>query len=61
MGIWTVPKLVYETGTIASVVILFISAIFSFVVASFINEIQGNGNAIRKLGLSQERIMLVVC
>ena len=59
MGIWTVPKLVYETGTIASFVILFISAIFSFVVASFINEIQGNGNAIRKLGLSQERIKCV--
>ena len=54
MGIWTLPKLIYETGTVASFIILFISAIFSYIVASFINEIQGNGNAIKKLGLTRD-------
>jgi len=54
MGIWTLPKLIYETGTVASFIILFISAIFSYIVASFINELQGNGNAIKKLGLTRD-------
>ena len=60
MGIWTLPKLIYETGTVASFIILFMSAIFSYIVAAFINEIQGNGNAIRKLGLGADNPSKVV-
>jgi len=36
--------------------ILAFSAFFSFVIATFINEIQGSGNAIKKLGLNQDQV-----
>ena len=61
MGIWTLPKLIYDTGTISSFLILAFSAFFSFVIASFIMELQGSGNAIKKLGLSQAQVKSFRC
>ena len=46
----------YDVGTVISFLILVFSAFFSFVIATFINEIQGSGNAIKKLGLNQDQV-----
>ena len=40
--------------------ILAFSAFFSFVIATFINEIQGSGNAIKKLGLNQDQVWCAI-
>ena len=52
MGIWTLPKMIYETGTVAAYSILLFSGFLSYIVATYINELQSNTNAIKKLNLS---------
>ncbi|CBY14180.1 unnamed protein product [Oikopleura dioica] len=53
MGIWALPKMIYEAGTVASYSILIFCGFISFVVASFINELQGAANAVKKANLSK--------
>ena len=47
------PKAIYDVGTVASFLILILAALFACLVASYINELQGSGIAIKKLGLHQ--------
>ena len=53
MGIWALPKLIYESGTVAAYVILLVSGFISYVIATYINELQGSSNAIKKLNLAE--------
>jgi len=45
--------MIYEAGTVASYSILIFCGFISFVVASFINELQGAANAVKKANLSK--------
>ena len=45
--------MIYEAGTVASYSILIFCGFISFVVASFINELQGAANAVKKTNLSK--------
>ena len=56
MGLWALPKLLYESGTIVAFTILGLSGLFNCIVSTFINELQGSSNAIRKLNLSSKVI-----
>jgi len=53
MGIWALPKMIYESGTIAAVVTLLMSGLLSYIIATYINELQGTSNAIKKLNLAK--------
>ena len=45
--------MIYEAGTVAAYSILIFCGFISFVVASFINELQGAANAVKKTNLSK--------
>ena len=53
MGVWALPRMVYLAGTIPSYIIITLSAFVSYIIATFINELQGSSNAIKKLNLSK--------
>ena len=53
MGLWALPKLLYA---IVAFTILGLSGLFNCIVSTFINELQGSSNAIRKLNLSSKVI-----
>ena len=55
MGVWTMPKIIFESGTLAAYVILLFSGFLSYIVATYINELQGSSNAISKMTISQVR------